>query len=239
MAPTTVFSASTTAHKTGSSAEPWGDAAAAQTAGANAGDITVEAYLGKQCDAIMDDVRKHAAGLMAKLRQEYAEGVQEVQALLKAAAPNAGSATGSGSSLCMTLKCLTGPHMGQKFRLEPPPGKTDDSFKVGRSTGKAFKDKGLSLYKDKEVSTAHGKFEIRNGAGYFVDTRSTNGTQLNGSTITTQEPALLKTGDLLNIGGTEVSVTVSVLGADLEEEEEEKEKETSADDADAENFASV
>ena len=103
---------------------------------------------------------------------------------------------------------------------------------MGRSTGKAFKEKGLSLYKDKEVSTAHGKFEIRNGSGYYVDTKSTNGTQLNGSTITTQEPALLKTGDLLNIGGTEVAVIVTVT-------DESSEGGGEGEGEDAENFASV
>lgn len=229
-APTTVFSAAATAttNKPGAfgAMEPWSDAPGSTATG----DMTVEAFLGKQCDVILDDVRKHAAGLIAKLQQEYAEGAQEVQVLMKSAAP--AGASSSSSRLCITLKCLTGPHMGQKFRLEPPPGKVEDSFKVGRSTGKAFKEKGLSLYKDKEVSTAHGKFEIRNGSGYYVDTKSTNGTQLNGSTITTQEPALLKTGDLLNIGGTEVAVIVTVT-------DESSEGGGEGEGEDAENFASV
>lgn len=31
---------------------------------------------------------------------------------------------------------------------------------MGRSTGKLFKEKGVSLYKDKEISTTHAKVMI-------------------------------------------------------------------------------
>lgn len=34
---------------------------------------------------------------------------------------------------------------------------TEGVFKMGRSTGKMFKEKGVSLYKDKEISTSHAK----------------------------------------------------------------------------------
>ena len=52
---------------------------------------------------------------------------------------------------------VSGPHLGQRFRLEPTAESKDDVFKIGRSTGKLFKEKGVSLYKDKETSTTHAK----------------------------------------------------------------------------------
>jgi len=59
--------------------------------------------------------------------------------------------------LCVNLRVVSGPHLGQRFRLEPTAENNDDVFKIGRSTGKLFKEKGVSLYKDKETSTTHAK----------------------------------------------------------------------------------
>ncbi len=36
---------------------------------------------------------------------------------------------------------------------------SEDVFKIGRSTGRQFKEKGVSIYKDKEVSTTHAKVD--------------------------------------------------------------------------------
>ena len=53
--------------------------------------------------------------------------------------------------------------------MEPTTDTGDDVFKIGRSTGKHFKEKGVSLYKDKEISTTHAKVEIRNGSVFLID----------------------------------------------------------------------
>ena len=66
------------------------------------------------------------------------------------------SSSTTGKRLCVTLRCNTGAHAGQKFRLEAVGDNEDENmFKIGRSTGRQFKEKGVSLYKDKEISTTH------------------------------------------------------------------------------------
>ena len=185
------------------------------------GDMTVEQFLGQQCDAIIEDVQKHAATLITKLKDEYASGSKEIRGMMT-------SSSSKDKRICVVLKCTAGPHLGQKFRLELAGDKEEDTFKIGRSTGKAFKEKGVSLYKDKEVSTAHAKVEIRNGQAFYIDMKSTNGSALNGKEVEKQVPLRLKDGDVLSIGGTDVIVTTT---APTEGDEEEEESE--------ENFASV
>ncbi len=179
--------------------------------------MTVEQFLEQQCDEILNDVRAHAQGLIKKLKAEYASGVASIQDMMKEVAPSSDM-----KNICISLKCMSGPHSGQKFQLEATSNDEGQSFKVGRSTAKQFKEKGVSLYKDKEVSTAHGKVEVRSGQAFFIDTHSSNGTKLNGARITTQAPALLKDGDKIFIGASEISVNIAVT-----------------ENVDTENFASV
>lgn len=237
------------------------------------GDMTVEQYLTMQCDEIISDLQKHCKQLVTKLNKEYIDGADAIQLLMADKVPSYKPRVGVSKSsikdddsnnkqqvhkkLCVTLKCRTGAHSGQKFRLEPQvvDGDNNDGaaasnnnvFKIGRSTGKLFKERGVSLYKDKEVSTTHAKIEIRNEQAFLIDTQSTNGTLLNGREVPAQMPqrilGIIHTnsqyiltslitmqltslfnqpadGDVLSLGGTELEVHISDLD-------------------DAENFASV
>ena len=170
-------------------------------------DITVEEFLEKQCAEIMGDVQAHAKDLIAQLKEEYATGRKQIEKLMV-------QSTDTSTKLCMHLKVVAGQHMGQKFRLELPAGKNEEVFKVGRSSSKAYKEKGVSLYKDKEVSTAHARIEIRNGEAFYVDMRSTNGSSVNSKMVEVNVPTRLNDGDVLGIGGSEVSVTITTSGAD-------------------------
>lgn len=100
---------------------------------------------------------------------------------------------------------------------------------MGRSTGKLFKEKGVCLYKDKEISTTHAKvrttpilhsacssmltvvrqIELRNGQAFVIDNRSTNGSQLNGEDLVGGTPYRLKEGDVITMGTTELLVSIA------------------------------
>lgn len=172
------------------------------------GEMTVEKYLEEQCSDIIKDLRQHGAELIEKLKLQHQEGVKSIQGIL-----NESSGT-TVEDISVTLKCIGGPHLGQKFRLEPPKGATEDVFKMGRSTGRNFKEHGVSLYKDKEISTTHARIEIRNGQVFLIDNRSTNGTQLNNDDVDAQTPYLLKVGDVITMGGTELEVSFNHQASD-------------------------
>jgi pSer/pThr/pTyr-binding forkhead associated (FHA) protein len=100
--------------------------------------------------------------------------------------------------------------------LEASPDLSDDVFKIGRSTGRLFKEKGVSLYKDKEISTTHSKIELRNGQAFLIDANSTNGTCLNNELMEALAPLRLKDGDVITLGSTELLVNIT----DMEDPQE-------------------
>jgi hypothetical protein len=168
-------------------------------------EITVEQYLEKKCKEMIDEVQKKTKDLISQLRKEFVAGKKDIEQMMSSTLMSK-----SDKNVCILLKVLSGPHIGQKFRLASDKESGADAvFKLGRSTGKAFKEKGVSLYKDKEVSTTHARIEIRNGEIFYVDTKSTNGSQLNKAEIESQVPIRLKDGDVLGIGGSDVEVKIT------------------------------
>jgi hypothetical protein len=168
--------------------------------------MTVEQYLENYLDGIVKDFGQHTNSLITKLKDEYVEGAQSINDLMN-------KNKTEEERICVNLKCVAGPHIGQRFRLEPLSENGDDVFKIGRSTGKLFKEKGVSLYKDKEISTTHAKVEIRNGIAFLVDANSTNGTQLNNADIEAITPLRLKDGDVITVGSTDLQVHIAILTA--------------------------
>lgn len=127
------------------------------------------------------------------------------------------------------IQVVVGPHASSKYLLRPKP---DAPCFVGRSKGKKFVKNGISLHKDQEISTTHGKFVVEGTAGgglassssssseiggeatvvgagpkfYFIDVGSTNGTVYNGEPVKPNERLLLHSGMELKVGNSVLKI---------------------------------
>ncbi|GMH91860.1 hypothetical protein TrVE_jg14415 [Triparma verrucosa] len=103
----------------------------------------------------------------------------------------------------------SGPHTNLIAVLKPTAAKAGFAY-VGRSTGKKFRESGLSLHKDLEVSTTHGHFKAsKDGSIYFVDTGSTNGTFVGEEQLEEGSPLLIKDGARIRCGASMMKLTLT------------------------------
>mmetsp|Transcript_3691 Transcript_3691/g.8145 ORF Transcript_3691/g.8145 Transcript_3691/m.8145 type:complete len:271 (-) Transcript_3691:298-1110(-) len=115
--------------------------------------------------------------------------------------------------LTITIQMTIGPHAPTSYVLRPRPGQP--CF-LGRSKGKKFTKNGISLHKDQEVSTTHGKFfveltgdeEENRCKFYFVDVGSTNGTVYEGEQLEPNERLGLVNGTELKVGNSVLKVVL-------------------------------
>mmetsp|Transcript_12756 Transcript_12756/g.25989 ORF Transcript_12756/g.25989 Transcript_12756/m.25989 type:complete len:226 (+) Transcript_12756:65-742(+) len=99
-----------------------------------------------------------------------------------------------------------GPHANMKAVLKPTKA---TAAMVGRSTGKKFREKGLSLSKDLEVSTTHGKFQLmKDGKIYFTDTGSTNGTFIGDRQLDEGDPVEITDDLKIRVGASVLRLSV-------------------------------
>ena len=106
------------------------------------------------------------------------------------------------------IEIIAGPHQSEeKYMLKPQQRKP---CWIGRSTSKKFRDRGISLSKDAEVSTTHGKFHIYpsgvDGKLVFTDTGSTNGTMYGDQELEDNVPLELVDGMVLVFGSSHLLI---------------------------------
>jgi FHA domain len=97
----------------------------------------------------------------------------------------------------VNVEIIGGHYAGNTYNLTP---KVRQPCWVGRSQGKKFKDRGISLSKDLEISTTHGKFELVGGKLHYTDAGSTNGSKVYGEDLPPEKPFPLVNGVELVLG---------------------------------------
>ncbi|KAJ8601374.1 hypothetical protein CTAYLR_005030 [Chrysophaeum taylorii] len=158
---------------------------------------TVESYLTLQRDKLVQEMD----ALTGALVQELHEACTKAKASLRAEfGPEA--QVESPETYTLTMTTTAGPHVGAKFTLSVGP----ESCFIGRSSGKKFRLKGVSLPKDNEVSTTHAKIELQRGQLVIVDVGSTNGTILDGVELDEAKPYPLEKGTTIHIGSSKFHV---------------------------------
>lgn len=109
------------------------------------------------------------------------------------------------SQATILVEIEAGEYEGSTFTLQPKPRA---HAWVGRSQGKKFREKGISLPKDLEVSTTHGRFELLRNKLVFVDTGSTNGSKVADDELVPNEPLVLQSGMIITVGQTIMRITL-------------------------------
>lgn len=111
----------------------------------------------------------------------------------------------NSNNTTLKMDIISGEHVGTTYLVTPTP---DQPCLLGRSKGKKFKQNGVSLFRDLEVSTTHGKFTVdAEGRFYFTDTGSSNGTYICDAEIGKDVPYLLNDGIEIKMGQSILKVT--------------------------------
>ena len=104
----------------------------------------------------------------------------------------------------LKVEIMAGYYSGQVYHLDVSANKT---CMIGRSQSKRFTKNGISLPRDAEVSTTHGKFLMKNGKYLYIDDGSTNGSFVNNRPLEPYVELTLEPGMELLVGATVMKVS--------------------------------
>jgi hypothetical protein len=173
------------------------------------GKSTVEEALNFVLQQALAKTDKKAEMALKVLRQELEDGVRELYSCHEQMMENCENSKPlaedkKGAKDMLKIDIISGEHAGSTFFVTPKPNKP---CLLGRSKGKKFKQNGVSLCHDLEVSTTHGKFTVENGTFYFIDTGSSNGTLIRDEDVRVDVPYPLEDGIEMKVGQSILKVT--------------------------------
>merc|ERR1711907_597440 len=90
------------------------------------------------------------------------------------------SSIGTGKTMHISFEVLSGPHKNSVFKLQVTRQQSQNEKKwlIGRK--ESIKKNGISLSKDKEVSSNHARIRLLRATTLeIMDLKSTNGTKIN------------------------------------------------------------
>ena len=152
--------------------------------------------------------------------QQVTEGSTAVTDQMKPSAAVTSSSAQSTTTTAATKKTLlqitilSGPHASQTFQLRPKSNNSNTQSSscclIGRSKGKKFLRNGISLNKDQEVSTTHGKFSMEEDGVqnkfYYTDVGSTNGSTVGEVRLEPNVRMEIEEGMVLRIGNSTLKI---------------------------------
>ena len=181
--------------------------------------MTVQEYLLEEKTKMLEAIQDHVRGQVNAFRNEFelikieleneverkiAElEKQEEQQSEETSAKK--SKTSSENNNKIKIVVVEGVHKNASFNFKRTQRLT---VMIGRSTGKRFKKTGVSLYKDSEVSTTHGKIHVIKNDLCFSDLGSTNGSFLNGQALEARKSYVIHDGDVLKLGQSYLNISI-------------------------------
>eukprot|EP00588_Corethron_pennatum_P020252 CAMPEP_0194327206 /NCGR_PEP_ID=MMETSP0171-20130528/40113_1 /TAXON_ID=218684 /ORGANISM="Corethron pennatum, Strain L29A3" /LENGTH=184 /DNA_ID=CAMNT_0039087083 /DNA_START=146 /DNA_END=696 /DNA_ORIENTATION=- len=159
--------------------------------------ITIEEYLQICGQQIQEEFNFHVESEVKKLQGGLVAVEEELlrthTSLLESdgkenSSPNSG---GDYKQMDLMITVKGGAYDGSVHHLKP---RVRAPCFLGRSTSRKFRDKGISMPQDGEISTTHGKFEVKDKGVYYCDLGSTNGTLYENRLLEGNKPLKLKDG---------------------------------------------